>query len=660
LIFALASPVLTQKVFGEKKPVLFVMVDNSMSMGVKEDGDSRLERVKEYLLGEAGGLMRLREKFQVKVFRFSQTAFEISDDEMEVIEPLGNTTDILHSLKSSLTGPKDHLSFLLFTDGQDTSGGDWVRDAKTLGYPINIVGVGEEEGVDIGIERVEAGEVCFEGCKKDVDIEVVNKGWKGEVVLVLKDEHDQVVVQREVEVKEGRSSIRFELKPKTPGLRTYKAEIVPVQGERILENNTFPFFINVLKKEIQVLYIGGGPTWEFKFLSRELQEDEAVDFSWVLFKNEKGELYKGSSLEGFPDHRELKRYDVVIIGALPRHMVSNEVLLRLVEFVSGGGGIIFLGGRNSFGSGGYKDTIVERIFPVTILSSEDFDPEPICLELTQYGRFHPLTSIINDPVENQVLWNTLPDLSGVNRSGVKPGTIVLATDDGGALPILCFARYGQGKCFAVLTDSLWRWRLQPDWSKGPMVYSEFLGRLIRFMSLPKVKRPVSLLLNKKILLLGEDTELRVMVRDSMFRPVSGAEVEVKIGGEEIRLREVEEGCYEGTFIPCTLGKVEVCVVARKGSIVLGKDRAEVVVDVPRVEFKRSGLNRTDLSRLARETGGKYFELGADPKIVEALEAKRINVTEVRTMNLGDRWPIFVISVSLLTLEWYLRKKRGLL
>src|SRR5262249_52415225 len=71
---------------------------------------------------------------------------------------------------------------------------------------------------------------------------------------------------------------------------------------------------------------------------------------------------------------ELLAYDAIVLSNVPRSALSDEVLDWVDEWVGKrGGGLLMAGGPRSFGTGGWTDTVVERMLPAEFLGSADWD-----------------------------------------------------------------------------------------------------------------------------------------------------------------------------------------------------------------------------------------------------------------------------------------------
>ena len=156
----------------------------------------------------------------------------------------------------------------------------------------------------------------------------------------------------------------------------------------------------------RVLYVGGRPNWEFKFLRRAIDEDDEVNLVGLVriakrepkftFLGRSGErtnpLFRGFSNQsdeaaeqydqpvlirlgtedkdelrgGFPqDADDLFRYHAIILDDIEAAFFKQDQLSLLQQFVSRrGGGLLMLGGKESFGEGGYQRTPVGEMLPV--------------------------------------------------------------------------------------------------------------------------------------------------------------------------------------------------------------------------------------------------------------------------------------------------------
>jgi len=74
------------------------------------------------------------------------------------------------------------------------------------------------------------------------------------------------------------------------------------------------------------------------------------------------QIYHLDVLSGVPEHPE--NYMAVVLDDIPAGDISREQVTGLTDYVTDGGGLVVLGGENSYDLGGYKDSFFETLLPV--------------------------------------------------------------------------------------------------------------------------------------------------------------------------------------------------------------------------------------------------------------------------------------------------------
>lgn len=181
----------------------------------------------------------------------------------------------------------------------------------------------------------------------------------------------------------------------------------------------------------------------------------------------------------------LQKYDVVLfsdIGSnvfllLPdmcRRGVRTVNLLKLVkEYVSLGGAFAMIGGYSTFqgyeAKGNYKNTPIEEILPVTLLSYDDRMEIPEGADLMCDPQKHAILS--GFPVQ----W---PYILGYNRLIPKESADVILEFEGD--PIITLGTYGSGRTMAYATDCTAHWA--PEAMTGWEYYPVLWDRLLHWLA----------------------------------------------------------------------------------------------------------------------------------------------------------------------------------
>src|SRR5690606_14193402 len=148
-----------------------------------------------------------------------------------------------------------------------------------------------------------------------------------------------------------------------PGARRLTMRVVPHGRERLTENNARDLTVEVRDGRDRILYVEGEPRFELKFARQAVADDEHLQLVALQRTAENKFLRLGviDSLElvgGFPTTREaLYGYRAVILGSIEASYFTAAQLRLLADYVGErGGALLFLGGRRSFGEGGYAGT----------------------------------------------------------------------------------------------------------------------------------------------------------------------------------------------------------------------------------------------------------------------------------------------------------------
>ena len=138
---------------------------------------------------------------------------------------------------------------------------------------------------------------------------------------------------------------------------------------------------------------------------------------------------------------------------------------------------------------------------------------------------------------------------------------------------------------------------------------------------------------------------------SVYHQVQG-ESEESVQEIELALHLQGQGIYRGSISAGTRGRHDIWL----GTPQERSAFTSYTVEVPALEARDTRLNRTLGKQVAELSGGAYFDF---PDIMKAVEkVQGITHTSERTpkaQNLWDEWWVVVLIVSILAMEWILRK-----
>jgi uncharacterized membrane protein len=700
LVVAMLRPTHISTTRRPQTAVLVVLLDQSRSMQLPHAAtrQSRWAVQVASLQAAAPLLQELAADMEVRLYAFDNQlqAVDLSGDGLQLPpEPTGSQTDIGTNLHRALEAElgKRLAGVVLLSDGVQTAFAPNVeiqeagRELARLGSPLFAVPFGPAtdtvQAPDVAVENLQDQYTVF--VKNELPIRAtirvqgyVNKQIPVRMLVDQPGSGQETLGPISIIAREDGEQVVVELPyvPDQPG--NYKLTLVAESqpGELVVANNQLTAFLRVLEGGIKVLYLEGDLRAEQKFLRRSLDAspDMEVDFLWIDARQRDRWPVSMS--------RELDEggYDVFLLGDLDAAALGVENIGRLAEAVGGGKGLAMLGGYHSFGPGGYLDTPLADVLPVTMsrFERQDFDA-PLRSDLHLPGPLqflpaypHPIVTLA-DPAENEAAWRRLPPLGGANKlDGVKQaaGVRVVAHSQT-QQPLLVVGEYGAGRVAAMAGDSTWRW-----WMQG---HAETHQRFWRQMVLWLVGREdlqqedVWIRLDQRRYYPDRRVVFSAGVNSPTGNPVPDARLQAELilpDGQRTEVRLTGDGQQWAGAIDDlqTPGDYAIVVTAAKDDQVLGTARGEFLVYDRDIELSNAAADHDQLARLAamtQDSGGRVVAPEQLPDLLETIRDTPPEMEiEVQTRwqladTDRDAWLLLACFVGLLAGEWVLRKRWGL-
>ncbi len=711
-----------------------ILADNSLSLQIKDRGatESRGEQLKKQLTDPQSTWQdRLAGDFQLRRYLFDsrlQRVESFSDLSLD-----GKATafgSALRSLKERFQG-QPLAGILLFSDGNFTDLPKGLTDTNGL-PPIYPVVSGEDlPSRDIALTGVTATQTAFEDAPVIAQADLMAYGYAGEKIKGQLLDLGGKVLAEQTEIAKGvesRLAFRFQFKPERSGLSYYQVRVAaedefvqfsePTKSrEATLANNHRVFSVDRGQEPFRVLYVSGRPNWEYKFLHRALEDDAQVQLVGLIrvarrepkfaFRGRAGEssnpLFRGF---GNQSKEEIERYDQPVLvrlntrdqaelrggfPKLPEDLFSYHALIlddleaefftpdqmQLIQrFVSlRGGGLLMLGGQESFQQGKYNHTVIGDLLPVYLDSPMGGHPATnnLKLTLTREGLLQPWARLRSQEPEERSRLDAMPGFQVLNRvRDFKPGATVVATvkdDEGTVYPAIVTQRFGNGRTAAVTVGDIWRWGLRDADLRKDM--DKAWRQLVRWL-VADVPLRIDLQAEAVTGDPNQAVTLQVRARTKEFQPLDNASVSItvqrvgQLGTNKAELRltadpsPTEAGVYEATYIPREAGAYEAKAVVTTGNgVEEGKIAAGWAANLGNDEFQALKPNRAGLAELARLSGGEVLAASALNKFARELPSRKVPLMETASAPLWHRSLVFLFALLCFIAEWGLRRWKGL-
>ena len=471
-----------------RDPSVFYLIDASRSMALGAQ-ESRLEQVRR-TIEETNGLLRGGPTVKVESYRFGERLAALSG--VTVPDAIDNETHLASAVEQLPARFTDGLPIgvVVFSDGRTT--GQEALDATARGYaslgvPVHVVPVGDPRTAgDVAVANVIAPRDPPAGARVPVSVVVRSQGYSGsraEIQIRYQDEAArEPLASLPILLSDGEQTHQLAIEAGRGGSRILVAAVTEQDHEAIRENNRVPFQMRSQAKKVRVIYMEGGPPNLFRRLSEALAEDadiECLDIGTVFRAGGRtGLARKNDPARGYPATRaELFEYDVVICSDIARENFSQDQLKWTVDLVAErGGGFAMVGGNKSYGAGEYHKTVWNGLIPVDM---GQWGLERGFENIIYWGtgrlfrvvvppeaQGHPIWHFGDDAARNRAILGKMPVFYGCNLvDRLKPAAMVLGARDRpllsvGKAPIFSCESFGQGRTFAMLTDTT------PDWGRA--------------------------------------------------------------------------------------------------------------------------------------------------------------------------------------------------
>ncbi len=586
---------------------------------------------------------------------------------------------------------------MVLGDGHDTVAGaaDGYAEASLGSAAFMAVGVGDPAGPpDLAVQDLRYPDVAFQDDEIVVEVAVAGRNLENrppEGITVRLRSGDRVVAEATTAAAAGSGVYRLELscEPTRAGLRVFELEIEPLANERFLGNNKVTLGINVRKERARLLLLAGQPGWDSRFLAGAARSEERLELEMV-YQGPAGLVF-ADSLEGWstPDRSEQwLRWDGVILTGWDdvRHAIHWSSLAAAVH---GGLGLLALAGdRGSAGAVAPPPAELAALLPVELQDSR-WQPGDWVVEPDALGSRHPVLAEVVQPELATVApaVEKLPPLVQVVEARPRPGSVPLLfarprLPGGGPerLPLLAICHRGSGRVGWFGGRRLWEivfWEAPGDLADRPeQPGRRLLRNLLVWCAAGTEGTGLALTGHRTVYQEGERVRLEAKWRDLRGDPVTERPVVLRLQpldegtgltARTFSMTAVPEkpGCASVVLPPLPAGRYSVRPQAGGGESTPGREHF-LVVSPHSLEATQVRQDRRRLRQLAASLGGSYLAAeteGARDRLAAALAEVNLTgdtQTTRRQQDIWAGWPLLGLVVILLGLEWYLRRRHGLL
>ena len=630
-------------------------------------------------------------------FSFSNKtlATSIEPDWNKVLsQKMGLATAIGDSSMNAITTDSNEQSalggILLISDGcnnstKHLSPKTFARRMALRNVPVYTVGVGKEhpDKSTKAINILQIGSPTKIGVFRRITIipKINIFGLKEKNIQITCRFGNKIIGKDIISIPSVKHSpeLRFEHTPLTPGFHrlTVKAELIDKPENTVISGRQIvSTLVHVTDNNMRILYIEGKPRYESKFIIRAISGDRkyAIHRLNLLSKDEAIAGLPGDSIEDW------LKYSAVIIGNVPASRFTDKQLENIKKLVLDySKGFCMIGGRDSFGDGQWQDTPLNDIMPVDMNKCKGNIDEEINITPTPTGL---KSSIMRTSSDDKVLnktWQGLRSMPGANiLAGVKPAATILAETNN--KPMIISQRIGKnGRTLAIAFDTTWRWSLSPppknkDDVDGDIIQRRFWKQVVEYLAAPKgnfwIHTDEAEYDQRYLIENNRSIQITVGLENSLGIPITDKKPKVTLvepnGNKTAIMLTLNKGDAHYTSSLSPALAPGTYFLNAQTTLENKTIKATQAFQIKRVDLESINITADhDLLRsMSATSGGKFAKLSNLKNLLADID-RDIEPAITKTHTIEDVfdpwiWPLILTIISLICIEWLLRKDWGLI
>lgn len=638
IAFFLLSPLLKNISRTVEKPIIIFAQDNSESVTVGKD--SAFYKT-EYRQKVSELVSSLADNFDTNNYSFGdKIKTGLSFDYKEKQTDIASLFDEIETRFSN----RNVGAVIIASDGLYNKGQNPLYSSAQNKFPVYTIALGDTTvRKDLVLSKVLSNRIAYLGNKFPIEIQVSARQLGGKTSTCTVSKGSDVLFTQPVVISGNNFSatIPVQLDAKESGLQRYTVRLSAIEGEVSTSNNVKDIFIDVLDGRQKVLILADAPHPDVAAIKNALENNENYEVNSVLASD------FSSSLSG---------YNLVILHQVPSAKNKIEKLLADIEKVKLP--VLYVLGSQSSVSA-FNNAQPDLTIPASggktndalPSMSKDFSLFTISDALRSYSpKFSPLQC----PFGNYKINSSVSVLFN-QRIGL------VETQQ----PLMLFTQSGERKAGIISGEGIWRWRLQ-DFAEhnDQNIFNELITKTVQYLS-AKVDKSFFRVISKNNFYENESVEFEAEVYNDSYELINDPEVSVSITNTDGKRFQFTFNKTSNSYrldagvFPVGNYRYEAKV---KVGAKLYSERGEFSVAALQVETTNTIADHQLLYSLAKKSGGALIYPNQLDKLAEILNAREdivpISHSEKKLSDLINLKWIFFLLLSLISLEWFMRKING--
>jgi len=614
-----------------------------------------------YIQGISNFIQRIKRKnIDFEIYSFGSQLDTLLD--ITKIKTDANSTNIGLVFENLNIGYEKNIAgAIIFTDGQINQGPLLSKFSTYNKLPIHIVGIGDTiPMLDVSIQSVDIPPISVKGKVVNIDATITSVGnLKERVNVTLFDENNKLIGSKIIKIsgKESLENVRFQIKPNKIGKNTYLIKCSALSDEINIQNNQQKIIMHVMKDRYNVALITGAPNYNTRLLKDHLSRSNNNIDHFVYINNKFNPPIK-EFLE--------KKYEVIIFDNNPVKHNSEKwsSLLRIFtkKLISHNSSLLIIPGPE------IDINSINNYLKIIDIEAKEL----IYNDQNQYNwKFtsHWLNNFsFNDSkwLDNDV--SSLPQQNPAFYLGKQVNdkntsfAEYIGVDSPNPLLILGEKKSIRYAIWNSIDIASIKYKLLD--TDNSFVLDNSLNKIFNWLMKKSGSQEYVFRTNKNSYQQGEEVLLSGRSLNYNDDIVHEGTVELyyndKFIGSKPLFLDINKNEYKSRFWAPKPGRIKYIVNINKGidSYEVGNGTFEV--QESHIELNRIFLNKEKLINISRASGGKFNYWVDYESLLDEINIVNKKENYIATYIIRHNYLFVSIILLILTIEWFLRRRMGLM
>ena len=634
LAFLLLSPFIKTLFNKVEKPVIIIAQDNTSSILLNKD--SAYYKT-DYLLQLQALKSKLAEDYEVKSYTFGENVTE--GDAIDYSKKVTDISNVFDEINNKFYN-RNVGALILASDGIFNQGANPVFSTE-IEFPIYTIALGDTSiQRDVILKEVSHNKLTFLGNQFPIEIEAEANQCEDQTTRLTITHNGKELFNKQFNINATHflinENVLFEAKE--VGVQHYRVMLSKIDGEISNQNNVQDIYIEVLDGRQNILILSNAPHPDVKALKLSIESNENYKVTTELL----------SEFDG-----KIEPYSLAIIHQLPAN-ITPEVS-KLIE---GKVSVMYILGTQ---------TAVNKFNALNTGLFINNPKNKLDEMLPKMANNFPLFTLAESTVKSI---NEMPPLLGQFGSyQLKTNAYVLLNQKIGSVetdnPLMVFFQDNGKKTAIIAAEGIWKWRMQDFLkNKNHDSFDELINKTVQFLSVKEDKSRFRVL-TKNIHNENEEIQLNAELYNESYELINEPEISISITEENgdkynfVFNRTSSSYILNAGILPAGYYNYKAKVkVGDKEYFANGKFQIKQLL----LEANNTVANHQLMQNIAQKFGGKLVDPKQMNDIAKSIKENSNIVSVIYEENdlkelISLKW-IFFVLLSLLSMEWFFRKRNG--